>query len=61
MEATFKLNAAQIESIIDRLVPVIASPEDQEFFRGVLYIKAEESTSGQFAYFVSRLLKSLES
>ena len=58
MDKAFKLDAMQIESIIDRLVPLIAKPEDHEFFRGVLRIKAEESTSGHFAHFVNTLLKS---
>lgn len=55
-----KLTPLQIETIIDRLVPLIAAPEDEGFFRGVLRIKAEESTSGEFADFVNRLLKSAE-
>lgn len=53
----FKLDPLQIENILDRLVPRIAAPEDQEFFRGVLRIKAEESSSGEFACFVNKLLK----
>ena len=57
MSEAFKLNAEQIERIIDKVVPLIAEPEDHGFFRGVLAIKAEECTSGQFAFFVSRLLK----
>lgn len=56
MDKAFKLNGEQIGNIIDKLVPQIAAPEDYEFFRGVLTIKAEESTSGEFALFVNRLL-----
>ena len=52
-----KLDDLQIESIIDRLVPLIAAPEDYGFFRGILRIKAEETSSGHFAYFVTQLLK----
>ncbi|MBU4317110.1 MAG: hypothetical protein KKF30_07530 [Proteobacteria bacterium] len=52
-----KLNAMQIQNIIDKLVPIIAAPEDVEFFRGVLFIKAENSSSSDFAYFVNKLLK----
>jgi hypothetical protein len=48
----------QIEEIINKLVPLIAAPEDQGFFRGVLQIKAENCSSGQFAHFVSQMLKS---
>jgi hypothetical protein len=57
MDAAFKLNDMQIENIIDKLVPLIAAPEDHEFFRALLRIKAEESSSGAFAAFVSKLLK----
>ena len=57
MEAALKLNDMQIENIIDKIVPLIAAPEDHEFFRAVLRIKAEESSSGAFAAFVSKLLK----
>lgn len=57
MDAAFKLNDLQIEAIIDKIVPLIAAPADHEFFRAVLRIKAEESSSGQFANFVNKLLK----
>lgn len=57
MEAAFKLDDMQIENIIDKMVPLIAAPEDHEFFRAVLRIKAEESSSGAFAAFVNKLLK----
>lgn len=59
MHASFKLNDMQIDSIIEKLVPLIAAPEDYEFFRGVLRIKAENTSSGHFAYFVSEMLKSV--
>jgi hypothetical protein len=59
MQAAFKLDDMQIEEILDKLVPLIAAPEDHEFFRGVLRIKAEESSSGAFTAFVNKLLKSL--
>lgn len=52
----YELSAAQIKTIVDKLVPLIAAPEDHEFFRGVLTIKAEQSTSSSFAYFVWKLL-----
>lgn len=55
-----KLSDEQIESILDKLVPLIASPSDHEYFRGVLRIKAEESTAPQFANFVGNLLKFAE-
>ena len=50
-----QLSPAQIENIIDRLVPVIANPEDHEFFRGVLSIKAENSTASEFGRFVKEM------
>lgn len=52
-----KLNNMQIESIIDRIVPLIANPEDQGFFRAILRIKAESCTSSHFAHFVNNILK----
>ena len=52
-----KLDASQIETILDKLVPLIAAPEDHSFFRGLLRIKAEESTSGEFALLINKLLK----
>ena len=54
-----KLDAQQIESVIERLVPMIAEPKDYEFFRGILYIKAENSSSVAFAAFAANLLKTL--
>lgn len=51
-----KLTAEQIGTIIDRLVPQIAAPEDHAFFRGVLWINAESMGSARFALFVKRLL-----
>ena len=57
-KTTETLNPMQIEAIVDRVVPLIAAPEDHEFFRGVLFCKLEScKSSGQTAYFVSRLLK----
>ena len=52
-----RLNAEQVESAIDKLVPLIAAPEDHEFFRGVLGLYAEECSSGQFAALVNRMTK----
>lgn len=57
MDAAHKLDDLQIESILDKLVPLIAAPEDQGFFRGLLEIYASEVSSGQFAHFVNGLLK----
>ena len=58
MTTAFKFNDLQIGDIIDKVVPLIAKPEDHEFFRGVLYCKADScKSSGQLAYFINRLLK----
>lgn len=52
-----KFNPAQIENIIDKIVPLIADPADHEFFKGVLFVKAENSNSAEFSAFVAKLLK----
>lgn len=54
---TQKFNGAQIEEIIDRVVPLIVKPEDHSFFRGILHIKAESCrSSAEFSCFVAKLL-----
>ena len=53
----FKLSDDQIEDILNKIVPLIAAPEDHEFFWGVLYFKAKESLSSEFALFVKKLLE----
>ncbi len=58
MNSDFKLNAAQIENIIDQLVPLVASQDDVEFFRGVLFLAAENMTASAFGALVSKILKS---
>ena len=57
MHQAHKLNGEQIENILVKLVPIVAAPEDHEFFKGVLSILAEESSSGSFAHFVNDMLK----
>lgn len=57
MANTMKLNAMQIESILDKLIPVIAEPADHEFFRGVIGLKLEAcNSSADAAMFVRKLL-----
>jgi hypothetical protein len=57
MSEAHKFNGQQIEDIIERVVPLIAAPKDHEFFRGVLHVKADSCrSSGEFAYFINRLL-----
>lgn len=51
-----RLDEAQIDAILDRLVPLIAAPEEAEFSRVVLRLVAEESSSGHFAQLVNDLL-----
>ncbi len=51
-----KLTALQIETILDRIVPMIAAPADHGFFRGVLAVKFENCTSAQAGRLVKTLL-----
>ena len=52
------LNPAQIENIVDRIVPLIADPDDYEFFKGVLFCKLESCTSSaEASAFIAKLLK----
>ena len=52
-----KLNALQIENILDKIVPLIAEPADHSFFRGVIGLKLEScNSSGEAAMFVRKLL-----
>jgi hypothetical protein len=52
-----KLNAMQIENILDKLIPLIAEPADHGFFRGVIGLKLETCiSSADAAMFVRRLL-----
>lgn len=54
---TPKLNALQIETILDKVVPLIAEPADHGFFRGVIGLKLEScASSAAAAMFVRRLL-----
>jgi hypothetical protein len=57
----FQFDEDQIKSLLDKIVPLITTPENYDFFRGVLYLKATESTSSQFAAFVAKLLKEVRS
>lgn len=51
-------DAAQIENIINKVVPLVVEPEDHEFFKGALYCKAEScKSSTEFSYFISKMLK----
>lgn len=53
------LSPEQIENVVDKIVPLIANPEDHEFFRGVLFCKLEScKSSGEAGYFINSLLKS---
>ena len=53
------LSPAQIENIVDKIVPLIAAPEDHEFFKGVLFCKLEDcKSSAEAGAFISKLLKS---
>ena len=57
MTREIKLNALQIENILDKIVPMIASKEDQSFFRGVIGLKLENCNSAQASVFVKKILE----
>lgn len=61
MDNISKLDALQIETIVNRLVPLIAAPKDHALFRFIITTKAEELNSADFACFIARLLKEAES
>ena len=52
-----KLNALQIENILDTLIPLIADPKDHEFFKFVIGEKLASCTSSEAVVFVNKLLK----
>lgn len=57
MNQHFKFDAAQVEAIINKVVPLVAKEEDHEFFRGVLFCKADSCQSAaQFACFIKKML-----
>lgn len=56
-DSRYYLTDDQIARVLDRLVPQIAAPEDHEFFRGALRVKAESSFSSEFAALVAELLR----
>ena len=55
----YRLTQEQVGSIIDRVVPIIAAPEDVSFFRGLLFCVAAECDrkSAPFTRFIAKLLK----
>ena len=57
MTNALKLNALQIETILDMIIPLIAEPADHSFFRGVIGIKLEAcNSSAGAAIFIHKLL-----
>ena len=58
LRTALKFSTPQVTSIVDSVVPLIASEEDQGFFRGVLLAKADScNSSAEFVSFVEKLLK----
>lgn len=54
----FKFSQKQVDSIINKIVPLVASTEDQNFFKAALYAVEDGcSSSAQFTTFISKLLK----
>lgn len=58
--SSYYLSSEQIEAILNRLVPQLAAPEDHDFFRAVLRMKADGMTSSGFAAFVAKVLTEVE-
>lgn len=54
----FKFSDKQIDNIINKVVPIVASKEDHDFFKRILYFKAESCiSSSEFSYFITQLLE----
>lgn len=51
-----KLNAMEIENILDTFIPIIAEPKDEEFFRFAIGEKLAACTSSEAVVFVNKLL-----
>ena len=51
------LTEDQVEGILARLVPLIASEEDAEFFKGALFIKLRSCNMPDAVRFIESLLK----
>lgn len=51
-----KLDAIQKEAIVDKVVPLLASKQDEDFFRAVIRIKLDECANAIEAH---RFIKSL--
>jgi hypothetical protein len=54
-----QFTSEQIDEIIGRLVPEIAAPADEDFFRGILRIVFEEQNTAQTATLVADIIGSL--
>lgn len=59
-ENAFKLSHEQIMNIVNKLVPLIASKEDEAYFSQALYIRLAETNSSEAATFVKKLLDAKE-
>ena len=56
--AVSTFNATQIDDIISKVVPLIADEKDHEFFRGILFVRAEAcNSSAEFALVIKSLLE----
>ena len=58
LEEQFYLNEKQIETIVDKIVPLIAAPEDHGVFRFAISEQLRTKNSSSAACFVKRLLDS---
>lgn len=53
----FKLSPEEVKKVADKIVPIIAVPENYEFFRASITLMGENLNSSQFATFINDLLK----
>lgn len=59
-ENAFKLSHEQIMNIVNKLVPLLCSEEDEAWFGLALYIRLAETNSSEAAVFVKKLLDAKE-
>lgn len=57
-QVRFRLTSEQIDSILDKVVPIVALPGEEEVIRIMIREVAESSTASDFSVFLSNLLRS---
>jgi len=56
----FKLSPEEVKKVVDKVVPLVAEPEDYEYFKGCITLLGESVTSAEFAEFIRKLLKEVD-